>query len=79
MVAPITRTRRPIPTAVFLDPPEDGVERPSAVVLDHIQSIRVESLERFVARLRPEKIREIEQAIRIAFALPEATAYQSVQ
>jgi mRNA-degrading endonuclease toxin of MazEF toxin-antitoxin module len=72
MVAPITTTQRILPTTVQLQPGADGVERPCTVYLDHIQSIPADVLERFVARLRPEKLREVEQAFRVAFALPEA-------
>ncbi len=71
-VAPITTTQRLLPTTVQLSPAADGVERACTAYLDHIQSIRADALEQFVARLRPEKLREVEQALRVAFALPEA-------
>ena len=71
MVAPITTTQRLLPTTVQLDPTADGVERACTVYLDHIQSIRLDSLEELVVRLRPAKLREVEEALRVAFALPE--------
>ena len=73
MVAPITTTHRTLPTTVQLHPAADGVERACTIYLDHIQSIRADSLESFVARLRPERMSEVERAIRVALALPEAT------
>ena len=69
MVAPITTRLRDIPTAVPLEPRADGVVRPCAVYLDHIQAIHMDRLETLVVRLRLEKMAEVERAIRFAFAL----------
>jgi mRNA-degrading endonuclease toxin of MazEF toxin-antitoxin module len=69
MVAPITTTLRRLSTTVLLYPRADGVEQQSAIVLDNVMTIRVERLEQFVATLRPERVREVDQALRYALGL----------
>ena len=69
MVAPLTTTTRNIPTAVPLDPSRDGVPRPCVVSLDNIQAIRKDWLESVIVQLRPERMREVDAAIRFALDL----------
>ena len=69
MVAPLTTTIRAIPTAIPLDPHQDGVPRQSIVSLDNIQAIRKDWLETQVVQLSPEKVRAIDLAIHFALGL----------
>jgi mRNA-degrading endonuclease toxin of MazEF toxin-antitoxin module len=71
LVAPLTTTIRKIPTAVELRPERDGVSRPSVVILDQIQAIRLEWLDSRIAKLSPNKIAEVDQACRFALGLPD--------
>jgi mRNA interferase MazF len=69
MVAPLTTALRAVPTVVQLDPRRDGVPRPSAVTLDAVQTIRKEWLESRIGRLDPQRMEEVEAALRFALAL----------
>lgn len=69
MVAPLTTTVRTIPTAIPLNPREDGVPRRCVVSVDSIQSVRREWLDTRIVRLRPDKMQAIDGAIRFAFGL----------
>lgn len=65
MVAPITSTIRGAPSEVTVGI-EEGLKRPSAVNLDHVQTIDRSRLTRFVGRLEPPKMREVCRAVAIA-------------
>lgn len=65
-VAPITTTIRDIPTEVVLGV-EDGMKTVCAVNLDHVITVPRSGLGRYVATLRPERMREVCRAL--AFAL----------
>jgi len=67
-VAPVTRTIRRIPVEVVVGPP-DGLKLQSAVNLDDIQTIPIAQLDRRVTTLSPQKLNEVEAAIRFALAL----------
>lgn len=67
-VAPITTTIRDIPSEVFLSR-EDGLPRDCAVNCDHLQTVAKAKLERVVATLSPEKMREVAVAVEFALAL----------
>jgi mRNA-degrading endonuclease toxin of MazEF toxin-antitoxin module len=62
-------TIRSIPTAVLLDPRNDGVPSRSVVALDHMQSIRKSRVQTLLTTLRPQKLREVETAIHFALGL----------
>ena len=68
-VAPLTTTIRDVPSAVRLDPATDGVPRPCAVSLDNLQAIRKDWLDEPIARLRPERMAEVERALRFALGM----------
>jgi len=69
-VAPITTRIRRIPVEVDLGP-EDGLPKRCVVNLDSMVTIPKSHLEQCVAQLRPEKIRQIEAAIRFALGMSE--------
>lgn len=68
-VAPLTTTLRNIPTAVTLDPRQDGVPKICAVTLDNVSAIRKQWLDSLVVRLRPERMAEVDRAIHFALGL----------
>ena len=70
MVAPITTRIRRIPVEVDLGP-EDGLPKRCVVNLDSMVTIPKSHLEQCIALLRPEKIRQIEAAIRFALGMSE--------
>ena len=65
MIAPITSTRRGIPSEVPVDS-EYGLKGPCAVNLDHVHTVRQEDLMRYVATLPPDVMRAVCQALGIA-------------
>ena len=65
-IAPITTTMRNISTEVWLDE-SDGMSEECAVNLDNIQTVQKEKLGKVIARLSPEKMREVREAINFAF------------
>jgi mRNA interferase MazF len=67
-VAPVTTNRRRIPVEVDLGP-EDGLPKQCAANLDSIVTIQKSHLEQCITLLRPEKIRQVEAALRFALGL----------
>ncbi len=67
-VAPVTTNRRRIPVEVDLGP-EDGLPKLCAVNLDSIVTIRKSHLEQCITLLGPEKVRQVEAALRFALGL----------
>ena len=65
MVAPITSTIYGAPSEVLVGP-KDGLKQPSAVNLDHVQTVERSRLSRYVGRLSHDKMREICAALAIA-------------
>lgn len=67
IVAPITSTIRGVPSevAVGLD---EGLKNPSAVNLDHVQTVAKRHLKNFVGTLAPEKMKEVCGALSLATA-----------
>jgi mRNA-degrading endonuclease toxin of MazEF toxin-antitoxin module len=49
--------------------PEDGLREASAVNLDTIQSVRLNTLGSFIAQLAADRMREVAAAIRYTFDL----------
>ena len=64
-VAPITTTVRNIPSEVVLSK-TDGMPRDCAVNCDHLQTVSKGKIGSLIASLSPEKMVDIERAIRFA-------------
>ncbi len=67
-VALVTTTIRHIRTEVLLTP-EEGLARRCVVNLDDLFTVRTARLERFITHLSPEKIEQVDCALRFALAL----------
>ncbi|MFW5905032.1 MAG: type II toxin-antitoxin system PemK/MazF family toxin [bacterium] len=65
IVAPITSTIRGSPGEVVVGI-EEGLKKRSAVNLDHVQTVELDRLERFIGTVRPKKMTKICTALRIA-------------
>lgn len=65
MVAPVTSTVRGAPSEVAVGTSE-GLKRPSAVNLDHVQTVERARLTRYVGSASPSKMREICRGLAIA-------------
>lgn len=65
MVAPITSVRRGAPSEVHVGVAE-GLQRDSAITLDHVQTVEKASLIGFVGTLSAAKLREVCVALAIA-------------
>ena len=61
-VAPITSTVRGIHTEVPLSKP-DGMPRPCAINLDHLQTVNKSRLGPMIASLQPHRWAEVEEAL----------------
>ena len=69
-VAPITTRVRDIPVEVPLGP-EDGLPRPCVVNLDSLVTVARQRLQTRLARLGPDKLRAVGNAIRFALDLDD--------
>ena len=67
MVAPVTSSIRGAPSEVVVGVAE-GLKHPSAVSLDHVQTVEKALLTGFVGSLAPEKMRGVCRALAIAVA-----------
>ncbi len=67
MTAQIARER--YPTEVVLHPPEGGLTRPSAVLLNQIRSVDRRRLVGRLGRLKPETMARVDRALRISLGL----------
>ena len=65
MVAPITSTIYDAPSEVLVGP-EDGLKHPSAVNLDHVQTVERAQLVAYVGSLSAQKMRQVCRALAIA-------------
>ena len=65
MVAPITSTIRGAPGEVVVGAAH-GLQRDSAVNLDHVQTVERSRLVRRIGRLGPEEMREVCRALAVA-------------
>lgn len=65
MVAPVTSTIRGSPGEVVVGI-DEGLKKRSAVNLDHVQTVDLDCLERFIGTVGPEKMTEVCAALRIA-------------
>jgi mRNA interferase MazF len=64
-IAPVTSTIRDIPSEVVLTP-SDGMSRPCAVNLDHIQTVSRAKIGGLITTLEKEKITEIRTSLLFA-------------
>jgi mRNA interferase MazF len=65
MVAPITSTIRGAPSEVVVGV-EEGLKGPSAVNLDHVQTVEKRLLEQYVGRLTAAKMASVCKALMVA-------------
>jgi mRNA interferase MazF len=65
MVAPITSTVRGAPSEVLVGL-DEGLKGPSAVNLDHVQTVEQGALEHYVGRLSATKMKQVCEALMIA-------------
>jgi mRNA interferase MazF len=65
MVAPVTSTQRGAPSEVPVGVAE-GLKHPSAVNLDHVQTVEKARLVGFVGSVAPERMRAVCRALAIA-------------
>lgn len=68
-VAPVTRTVRDIPVEVPLDQ-RDGLPARCVANLDDLTTIPKALLKQRIAALSPERVQQLEEAIRFALDLP---------
>lgn len=68
-VAPLTSTIRSIPTEVFLSPVEDGVENPSVVSLDNLQTVPKQQIGSLLTTLTTIRMEEVERALCLALGV----------
>lgn len=67
-VAPVTSTIRDIPSEVPLSE-ADGMPRPCAVNLDHVQTVSKGKLGTLITTLRADRMTQVRQALRFALGL----------
>jgi mRNA-degrading endonuclease toxin of MazEF toxin-antitoxin module len=67
-VVPVTTRVRGLPVEVLIGR-EDGLARSSVANTDEITTIAVSRLAKRVGPLAPDKLREVEEALRFALAL----------
>ena len=60
---------KPYPTEVFVRPPEGGLSRPSAVLLNQIRSVDRRRLVQRLGRLKPDTLARVDSALRISLGL----------
>ena len=72
MVAPVTSTIRGAPSEVLVGV-EDGLKAPSAINLDHVQTVEKSRLRGFVGSLPAAKMTQLCQALAIATGCPSTT------
>jgi mRNA interferase MazF len=65
MVAPITSTIRGAPSEVVVGV-DEGLKAPSAVNLDHVQTVEQQLLRRYVGALSADKMESVCEALRVA-------------
>ena len=65
LVAPITSTIHGVPSEVIVDV-EHGLKHPSAVNLDHVQTVDRARLKRYVGHLNDEMMKRVCEALAIA-------------
>lgn len=71
-VAPVTSTVRDIPTEVELGT-EDGMLRPCAVNLDHLQTVAKSKVGGLITSLAPDQLDQVQEALLFALGFPRAS------
>lgn len=71
MVAPITSAIRGAPSEVPVGV-DEGLKQPSAINLDHVQTVEQARLTTYVGEVSPQKMREVCRALAIAVACDRA-------
>jgi len=71
IVAPVTSTIRGLPSEVPVGIPE-GLKQPSAVNLDHVQTVEQKHLKQFVGSLSAEKLEDACRALAVATGCSKA-------
>ncbi len=66
VIAPCTTNIRGLPSEVLLEPEDDPIPRTSAVNLDSIESISIETLTERLGRLSDERMRQVCGALNVA-------------
>jgi len=69
IVAALSTTIRSYPMNVLLEPPEGGLTEPSIVKTSQILTVSKERLEKKLGAITPEKMQEVNQALRLSLAL----------
>ena len=69
IVAALSTTIRSYPMNVLLEPPEGGLTKPSIVKTSQILTVFKERLEKKLGAITPEKMQEVNQALRLSLAL----------
>ena len=69
-IAPITSTIRDIPSEIVLTE-EDGLKSPCAVNFDHIQTVSKSKLGAFIAKLPPQKMKQVKAALMFALGFDD--------
>ena len=69
IVAALSTTIRSYPMNVLLEPPEGGLTKPSIVKTSQILNVSKERLEKKLGAITPEKMQEVDQALRLSLAL----------
>jgi mRNA interferase MazF len=69
IVAAISTTIRSYPMNVLLEPPEGGLAKPSIVKTSQILTVSKERLEKKLGAITPEKMQEVNQALRLSLSL----------
>jgi len=65
MVAPVTSTIRDLPSEVLIGIGE-GLKHPSAINLDHVQTVERAKLKRFLGTVSPQKMKSVCRALAVA-------------
>jgi mRNA interferase MazF len=71
MVAPITSVIRGAPSEVRVGV-DEGLKQPSAINLDHVQTVEQARLTTFLGEVGPQKMREVCRALALAVACDRA-------
>ncbi len=71
LVMPITSGQYDYYHWIDLAPPEGGLTKPSSIVTEQIRAVDKRRLRRRIGTVTAETIRQIEDAVRDHFALPE--------
>ncbi len=69
VIAPITRTRRPIALHVTIHAPEGGVTADGDIKIEHTRSVSINRLQRYRGAVGPQTMTEVERRLRLLLGL----------